>query len=190
MYLFLDTETNGVAANPRIVSLGWLVCDEDGRELCVEGHIIKPDGFSIHPSASYKHGITDGVARTRGIPIKQALAQFCNTIRQGPFHFCVGHNLKFDLAVVVGEYERLGAIENLSRIPGFCTMKETRRLCGLRNAKGDLKYPTLQELHRFLFEQDYTPVHDAVADARACSRCFFELDRRGLVTRPLTLVYA
>jgi DNA polymerase III epsilon subunit-like protein len=69
-------------------------------------------------------------------------------------------------------------------------MRETRHLCGLRNANGGFKQPTLQELHHFLFEQDYAPVHDAVADARACARCFFELDRRGLVTRPLTLAYA
>lgn len=190
MFLFLDTETTSVSPSARLVSICWLIWDEHGREVSTNYHIIKPDGFTILPGATAKHRITHKQAEECGIPIKQALTRLYSSINESPFLFCVGHNLTFDLRVVVNEYERLGARENLSRIPRFCTMKETRHLCGLRNANGIFKQPTLQELYRFLFEQDYAPIHDAVADARACARCFFELDRRGLITRPLALAYA
>ena len=87
----------------------------------------------------------------------------------------------------MNEYRLLDARENLSRLPRFCTMRNTVELCGVRSANGRLKQPTLQELHSCLFAAEYASAHDAVADVDACARCYFELDRRGLVTPPLRI---
>ena len=59
MYLFFDTETTGVPKNykappsdllnwPRVVQLGWIVTDMQGRELKATNHIIRPDGSPSH----------------------------------------------------------------------------------------------------------------------------------------------
>ena len=61
-YLFFDTETTGVPKNykapitdldnwPRLVQLGWILCDEQGSELQTGNDIIKPNGFIIPEAA-------------------------------------------------------------------------------------------------------------------------------------------
>jgi DNA polymerase III epsilon subunit-like protein len=51
-------------------------------------------------------------------------------------------------------------------------MKKTANLEGL-NLGG--KYPKLKELHQFLFGEDFSNAHDAMADIEATKRCFLKL---------------
>jgi len=43
------------------------------------------------------------------------------------------------------------------------------------------KWPTLNELHLQLFQEEFTGSHNAGADVEACARCYFELKRRGII---------
>jgi hypothetical protein len=66
------------------------------------------------------------------------------------------------------------------RKPEYCTMKNTREMCDLKrtNVKGVVyvKYPTLSELHEYLF--GYTPkgTHNSMADVLICLRCYLAVE--------------
>lgn len=188
-YLFFDTETAGLPryrnapahdtrAWPRLVQIAWLFCDSEGhagRQACFT---IRPEGFTIPPGAVSVHGITTETAVRTGVSLKMALDAFCREVaRCGTV---VAHNAAFDSAVVAAECARSGLANPLSGMPSICTMEASVRVCGIRRP-GGLKWPTLMELHRTLFGSVYCGAHDAGNDAAACSRCFFELKRRGVI---------
>ena len=56
-------------------------------------------------------------------------------------------------------------------------MVGTTELCRIPGQFG-YKWPSLSELHRFLFGTGYEEAHDAGADVAACADCFLELRRR------------
>jgi DNA polymerase III epsilon subunit-like protein len=51
-------------------------------------------------------------------------------------------------------------------------------LSGRSKHKADYKWPKLSECIDFLFAERLEGAHDALVDARACSRIYFELQRR------------
>lgn len=80
VYLFFDTETTGLPLRhdapptalrnwPRLVQLSWQLTDEHGVVISSGDHIIRPEGFSIPPEASDGHGITDAMAREKGVSV-------------------------------------------------------------------------------------------------------------------------
>jgi len=62
----------------------------------------------------------------------------------------------------------------------ICTMQSTTDICKLPSQYG-FKWPSLQELHKFLFGCDFEGAHDASDDVTAMAKCFFELKRRKLL---------
>ncbi|MFA6363505.1 hypothetical protein [Methanoregula sp.] len=66
----------------------------------------------------------------------------------------------------------------------FCTMKTPQVVswCKIPKASGrGYKWPTLNELHLQLFQEEFTGSHNAGADVEACARCYFELRKRGII---------
>lgn len=185
MYLFFDTETTGLpsrrdapAANyhawPRMVQLAWLMTDERGYELSSAEHIIRPVGFVIPPEATKIHGITTEIALSRGTGLATVLDEFEGALHEASTLFA--HNMSFDERVVGSEYiraRRRNLIEGKKRI---CTMKSATRYCGLPGQYG-YKWPSLTELHMHLFGEPFEDAHHALADVRACVRCYQELKR-------------
>ena len=55
-----------------------------------------------------------------------------------------------------------------------CTMLESTDFCRIPGQYG-FKWPSLDQLHRKLFGAPIGGAHTALADTRACARCFFEL---------------
>jgi DNA polymerase III epsilon subunit-like protein len=55
-------------------------------------------------------------------------------------------------------------------------MQAATSYCRLPGPYG-FKWPTLQELHLKLFNETFAGAHRALADVRACARCYFELKR-------------
>jgi len=54
--------------------------------------------------------------------------------------------------------------------------------CKIPKASGrGYKWPTLNELHLQLFQEEFTGSHNAGADVEACARCYFELRKRGII---------
>ena len=44
------------------------------------------------------------------------------------------------------------------------------------------KFPSLKELHNYLFKCDFEGAHDAGDDVSATAKCFFELKKQNLIT--------
>lgn len=86
----------------------------------------------------------------------------------------VAHNIRFDEKMVGAELLRTGHANLVETKKRICTMQSATDYCQLPGRYG-FKWPTLQELHNTLFKESFDGAHDALADVRACARCYFEL---------------
>ena len=191
MYLFFDSETSGLPQDynappskgpnwPRLVTLAWLVTDADGREIRHHHSVFMPLGWEIEPEAQAIHGYTTERAREIGTYLWPVLSILERTIDDA--QAILAHNYVFDRSVVGSEYLRLDRPDPFLPKLSFCTMRSTADILKLPGRRaGSYKWPRLSELHRFLFGKEHDGQHDALADVRACKRCFFELRKRNLL---------
>jgi DNA polymerase III epsilon subunit-like protein len=190
MFLFFDCETTGlpriryfspevVDEWPRLVQIAWARYDGRGNPQDARCHIVKPDGFHIPPDATRIHGISDAHARSVGRDLGEVLDEFLEDAAQ-PETTLVAHNLDYDFGVVGSELVRMRKPLRFLDIPGICTMKSTTELCCLSRPGGPgYKWPTLEELHVYVFGFSYEGAHDAANDIDACARAFFKLRAAG-----------
>lgn len=189
MHLFFDTETTGVPKNykapvtdlnnwPRLVQIAWILTDEIGNELKSIEYLIKPIGFSIPIEASNIHGITDGYAKQNGHDLKLVLEEIILDISKS--NTVIAHNIKFDEKIIGAELLRLGLANELANKQKKCTMELSTNFCKISGPYG-YKWPRLDELHKLLFQKNFSNAHTALADVEACARCYFELKNRGIV---------
>jgi len=183
--IFFDSETTGLPKDykapmsdtdnwPRMVQLAWLVHDIKGEVIRETSFIIKPEGFTIPDEVAKIHGITQTRALKEGVELGQVMRAFDSDLTSVPLAVC--HNVPFDRAITGAERVRLG-------LPwGFTTafkdtMAEGTNMCRIPGPRG-FKWPTLQELHTFLFGVGFEGAHDALADVKACAKCYWEIQRR------------
>jgi DNA polymerase III epsilon subunit-like protein len=187
MYLFFDCETTGLPRIryfspevadewPRLVQIAWARYDGKGRlggE--VRCHIVRPEGFTIPEDATRIHGISHAHARKVGRDLSEVLDEFVAEVER-PGTVLVAHNFDYDRGVVGGELVRTRKSLRFLELPSVCTMKQTTELVGLPRPGGPgYKWPTLAELHNYVFGFDYEGAHDAARDLEACAKSFFKL---------------
>jgi len=189
MYLFFDTETNGLPKNwkapvtqlnnwPRLVQLAFLVYDDNGNETAQADFIIKPDGFSIPNELAKIHGISTERAIAEGVPIDKVLDVFLEHLSEA--ETVVAHNLSFDEKILGSELLRAGHQNLLLQKKRICTMESSTNFCKIPGKYG-FKWPKLSELHIKLFGVDFEEAHNATADISATAKCFWEMKNRGLI---------
>jgi len=189
MYLFFDTETTGLPKSwraplealdnwPRLVQLAWLLTDKDGKKIVSKNRTIKPEGFEIPEQAAKVHGITTDIAQKEGISLVKALGEFAESLENSKV--LVAHNIKFDEKIMGAEFLRQKIESKLFDIPQVCTMHAATDFCKIPNNFG-YKWPKLMELHEKLFDECFDDAHDALADVKACAKCFFALKEKGVV---------
>lgn len=186
MYLFFDCETTGLPRIryfspevadewPRLVQIAWARYDGQGRPGPVQSHIVRPGGFTIPADSTRIHGISDAQARKVGRELSDVLDEFVAEVEQ-PATTLVAHNFDYDRGVVGGELVRTRKSLRFLELPSVCTMKRTTDLVGLPRPGGPgYKWPTLEELHTYVFGFSYEGAHDAASDLEACARAFFKL---------------
>ncbi|MCK5211315.1 3'-5' exonuclease [Candidatus Parcubacteria bacterium] len=195
MFLFFDTETTGLPRNwqapledldnwPRLVQLAWLLTDENGKEVECSNRIIKPEGFIIPEGAAAVHGISTARAHEEGILLNTALKEFTNAVDEAKI--LVAHNMSFDEKIMGAELLRKKHEHKLFDKPKICTMHSSTDFCQIQSALRvdngyGYKWPKLIELHQKLFDEEFEGAHDALADVKACARCFFELIKQGII---------
>lgn len=194
MFLIFDTETTGKLdfkldlmdpSQPRVVQLAALLCDMDGTVVAEMCTLIKPDGWVIEPEAQAVHGHSLEKCDDLGIPMTEALTQF--NVLKAQAKGRVAHSLSFDKRMMAREANIYGVSHDSEGLHSFCTMLLGTDLCQLPPAgafRRGYKWPTLDELHQFLFGKSFEGAHDAMGDARACKDCFFEMVRRGAIILP------
>ena len=189
MFLFFDTETTGLPLDwraplenldnwPRLVQLAWLLTDKNGKEVKSISKIIKPEGFIIPAEAAAVHGISTERAQVEGVLLPAALKEFSEAVDEAKI--LVAHNMSFDEKIMGAELLREKQEHKLFERPKICTMQSSTQYCKIENDYG-YKWPKLIELHQKLFSEEFDNAHDALADVKACARCFFELMKRRVI---------
>jgi DNA polymerase-3 subunit alpha len=186
MFLIFDTETTGLPKNwnapftdidnwPRCVQIAWQLHDKYGELIEQKDFLIRPEGYNIPYDVEQIHGISTQLAEEKGEDLETVLRLFNEVLAKTTF--VVGQNVKFDLNIMGCEFHRKEIITNLNVLPVLDTCTETTAfLCKLPGGRGGkFKYPTLTELHQYLFEVPFAEAHNATADVEATTRCFFGL---------------
>jgi len=192
MYLFFDTETTGLPTNwnapvsdldnwPRLVELGWLLCDDKGHAVENRSAIVKPKGFEIPTGAAAVHGINTARALAEGVVLGPLLDDFARVVDTS--RVLIAHNMSFDEKIMGAELLRNDVQSSFDKRDRFCTMKASTELCAIPSRYG-FKWPKLSELHQKLFRTVPDNAHAAGADVEACAKCFFEMKRLGLIALP------
>ena len=186
--LFVDTETSGIPRDwnqpyarrdtwPHIAQLAWVVCTADGQEVKAENHYIQPSDYDMDSASGSVHGLTLEFLRAHGQP-RHAVMQ---RLQRDLLHYqplVVAHFMQLDFHMMGVSFHRAGLQNPLAQLPMFCTMRATGGLMR-RPAQGFLR---LGELYQRLFREPLLQEHDALVDARATARCYFELRRQGAIT--------
>lgn len=187
--MVLDTETTGFPpkAPPsdlvawkfcRMLEIAWHVYEEDGRLIEKQQYIVKPDfSFDIPAGSIRVHGITREKAEKEGYPLDSVLDSFSSSLQC--VSAVVGHNVQFDVKVILAEISRQNRDElfaRFRRIPKLCTMEMGKSVMpGGKIAK-------LASLFENCFGISPSGIlHRADADVEACARIYFflrEIDER------------
>ncbi len=189
MYLFFDTETTGLPRDwkapvtdldnwPRMIQIGWILCDDTGIRIEEDGFIIKPENFTIPKDAAKVHGISTAKALAEGIPLEEVLAEFNDLIDRS--EFIVAHNISFDEKIIGAEFLRKGIETAFDQKRKLCTMNASTDYCKIPGKYG-YKWPKLSELHIKLFGVDFNEAHDASVDINATAKCFWEMRKLGVI---------
>ncbi len=186
-----DTETSGLPKNykapvtdinnwPRIISVAWVIFDEEGVVLDEHYTLIKPEGFVIPEEASKIHGITTEKALAEGNGIVEVITNLVLAIES--CNIITGHNIRFDQNVIDCEIVRMGAIWSGSPAKIVDTMMVGTDFCKIPNTRGGYKWPKLGELYAKLFpDKEIVDAHNALGDVRSTADCYLELRKLGLV---------
>jgi len=192
-FLIIDVETNGLPTRrnahysevdvwPRIVQISWGIYDIQGNELKFTDHIINPKGtFSISEESAKIHGITNKIAKEKGISIKKALKELRSDVKYNDNLVAfISHNINFDLNVIKSEFSRINRKLKLTNKEIICTMLATTNFCKLSRSANpkpgsSYKYPKLEELYNILFECQMEKAHDSKYDVINLAKCFFHL---------------
>ena len=171
MILIFDIEATGL--NPykdKIIQLSWMVFDEDGNEKKNQDYFVKgvePSHYNIE-----KCGITKELLESHGVEIEKIIEEFKNDLAN--VHTLVAHNIDFDITFIKA---LLQTEQNLlSNCKKICTMKNTTMFVGIQNHFG-YKYPSLQELYKKIFGEEFENAHNALSDVKATAKCFFYLKK-------------
>lgn len=190
MYLIVDCETSGLPRDwkapvsrvdnwPRAIQIAWALYDSRRARVLAETRIVRPDGFRIPADAVRVHGITTERAMVEGYPIADVLGELASAASAA--RVVVAHNASFDGSVIGAEYLRLGLTPPFTPQSMICTMRQSADFCRLPGSYG-YKWPTLDELYRVIHGTGFSGAHDAAADVAACAACFFELEKRGVIS--------
>ena len=190
MELFFDTETSGLykfklpysdPSQPWVVQFGAILSDKNFiyHELNL---IVKANGRSIEPGAEQVHCISVEISNKVGLPEYTVCSMFMVLVEMADTLVC--HNFDFDAKLMQALANRVEEDHDViyedwlkARLQGsgsYCTMKSSTDLCKLPGKYG-YKWPKLQELHKYLFGEEFVDAHDALADVRATRRCYYEM---------------
>lgn len=191
MILFFDTETSGLVqrdlthdhpAQPDLVQLGLVLCDDDGTERACAELVVQQNERQVPAAAVAVHGIDAAISDRVGFRLVTVVSIFYAF--RAHAQRIAAHNLDFDERVLATASFRSGRppgspgiversctaemAEPILRLPPTARMKAT-------GMSDKFKKPTLDECHRYYFGAPVERAHSALADARACSRVYFAL---------------
>ncbi|MEN7548405.1 3'-5' exonuclease [Rapidithrix thailandica] len=186
--IFVDTETSGLPKDwnkpysaeknwPFIVQIAWTVCTKDGNEIKYENHYIEDKDYEILEASRQIHGISHEFLQRHGKERREVMQRLLADLKKyNPL--VVSHFIPLDYHMLGVGFFRAGLENPLQYMPKFCTMQLTYQFVGSPHQK----FLRLGQLYTRLFQTTLENQHNALVDARATARCFFELQKRGDIT--------
>lgn len=183
MYLFIDTETTGLIdrkkdlmdpSQPRVAQLAVVLVTPQAEIIEEYQSIVKPDGWIIPEGAAKIHGITTERAAEEGRPIVEVVAKYREMRKKASMR--VAHNISYDSMMMKREelLQELPVMEEAEA--KYCTMMAGTNIAKIPHPlRRGVKWPTLVELHTHFFGEAFEGAHDAMADVKACIKCFFKI---------------
>lgn len=183
--LFIDTETTGIPKDwnapytdndswPLSVQVAWAIYTKDGQEVKSEDFYVRDDDFEISPESIRIHGITSAFLQEHGVQREEVLTQLAADLNQYK-PLVVAHFMQLDYHMVGVCFHRAGMYNPLPELPLFCTMRASSNFV----LHSHQRFLRLSEMYERLFNVALEHHHNAIVDAKATAKCFFELVKRG-----------
>nr|WP_245402575.1 3'-5' exonuclease [Pontibacter sp. E15-1] len=183
--MFIDTETTGIPQNwnapyadntnwPCSVQVAWAIYTREGKEVKAVNYYVRDEDFEISPVSLKIHGITQEFIQERGVQREEALLQLTADLQEYQ-PLVVAHFMQLDYHMVGVGYHRAGMPNPLLGLPLFCTMLASTDFL----LRPHQRFLRLGEMYERLFGEPFENQHNALFDAKATARCFFELVRLG-----------
>lgn len=184
LFTAIDTETTGKhnfklpynhESQPYPLQIGLVAVDADRKpvhRLCL---LLKPAGLwnAIEQEAFDIHGITLDSCLRYGLHPATALKLVNDILSES--EMVTAHGIEHDVKVMSNLAESLGMDFFIPKSKQFCTMKEFSKTGVKMPGQTWAKWPSLEELHTHYFGKGFGAAHNALADAEAAMRCFWEL---------------
>jgi DNA polymerase III epsilon subunit-like protein len=152
-----------------MIELAYIIYNDDKTIFKSVNYIIRPDGFVIDNSRF--HGITTEDAKEFGVDIQDVFKEFETDLED--INVIIGHNINFDLHIILSECYRSNNIDLVSKI------KKIDKICTMETGKAYLsvrKFPKLTELYQHLFGKPIDQEHRALSDTRICADCYYKMN--------------
>lgn len=187
-FLFIDTETTGIPKRwnlpysetdnwPSAVQVSWMICDENGKEIKRENFYIDDEDLKISFRSFKVHGITKEFLSRNGQKRKSVLEQLSSDIHKYR-PLITGHFTEFDIHTLSSDYYRAGLENPFLYSQFYCTMLKSKDYV----INPEASYFRLNQLYEFLFNEKMERSHNAMIDAEATAKCFFEIQKRGQIS--------
>lgn len=187
MNLFLDTETSGLPEKfmnwethykqfPDVVTIAWRLGNKPAKYFIIhqEGRKLKPEVVKIHGITS-KMANDPELTQPASFVFKELLMDAHKALN------IIGHNTYFDVSMIkAGVLKVFGPGSEEARVSNDVLHKDKRIDTMRSTQKYFKKWPTLTELHTFLFKEGFA-AHSAAEDIAATERCFNELMKRKMI---------
>jgi DNA polymerase-3 subunit alpha len=187
MKLIFDIETSGLPImikkkypNPedldaynsaRIVSIAWVLINDENDIIQQEYYVIKPDNFTIPEHVTKIHGITTEYAHKFGIPIDEMFKRIEKVLEKTS---CVlSYNINFDYNILKSElirYNKNEIVKKLDENNNTCIMMMSQ------NHMSSKYYPKLCDAYKYIFNESMINAHNAMDDTINCYKIYKALD--------------
>jgi DNA polymerase-3 subunit alpha len=187
MKLIFDIETSGLPKmikknypNPedldsfnsaRIVSIAWVLVNDENDIIQQEYYIIKPDNFTSPDYVTKIHGITTEYAHKHGIPINEMFKRIEKVIEKT--NCVLSYNINFDYNILKSELIRYNQNEIVKKLD------ENQRTCIMimsQNHMSSKYYPKLCDAYKYIFNENMINAHNAMDDTINCYKIYKVLD--------------
>lgn len=156
----------------RLISISWLLLDNENKIVSKDTYFIKPDDFEVSPQSIKIHGLSKEFLLDNGITIHEMLLNLNGLFEKFNIELIIAHNVIFDINILKSELYRYDyniTLEKVKSIQTFCTMFKAQPIMKMR------KWPKLSEAYRFFYNEDITNAHDAEFDTLYCYKVYVKI---------------
>ena len=99
----------------RLISISWLLLDNENKIVSKDTYFIKPDGFEVSPQSIKIHGLSKEFLEHNGITIHEMLLHLNGLFEKFNIELIIAHNVIFDINILKSNYIVMTIILHLKK---------------------------------------------------------------------------